>query len=208
MKLEGKTKDAQAQETFKAWHDSLSDSEKAEFAAYKKKQMKLGCGIVLAFVLALGVYGVFFWEPQQPPQPAQTQQVEQKTEQPKQETQKTATPEDKIKDKVKQYVKDYNGTDINDITVNPNLGTEKDGDYVVLVRLTWNVKNNGKLSREMLEMYSSDMAARMYKDLPEAQELAVFWTVPYLNGQAKVSFERANGGMAFTDKVFDKNFSK
>ena len=207
IKLEGKTKDAQAQETFKAWHDSLSDAERAEFEAYKKKQMKLGCGIVLAIVLALGVYGMFFYEPQQPPKPAPTKQVEQKAEQPQQEAQKPSTPEEKIKDKVKEYVKQYNGTDINNITVNPHLGTEKDGDYVVLVRLTWNVMNKGERSMKMLEMYSSDMAANMYKDLPEVQELAVFWTVPYLNnGNAKVSFERANGGMAFTDKVFDNNF--
>ena len=61
----------------------------------------------------------------------------------------------------------------------------------------------------MLDMYSSDMAARMYKDLPEVQELAVFWTVPYLNnGNAKISFERANDGMKYTDKVFDGNFNK
>lgn len=58
-------------------------------------------------------------------------------------------------------------------------------------------------------MYSEDMAARTYEDLPEVQELAVFWTVPYLNnGNAKISFERANGGMKFTDTIFDANFNK
>jgi tryptophanyl-tRNA synthetase len=45
-------------------------------------------------------------------------------------------------------------------------------------------------------------------DVPEVQELAVFWTVPYLNGSAKISFERANGGMRYTDQMFDKNFNK
>lgn len=33
-------------------------------------------------------------------------------------------------------------------------------------------KNYPKTTREMLDMYSSDMAARIYKDLPEIQELA------------------------------------
>ena len=61
----------------------------------------------------------------------------------------------------------------------------------------------------MLEMYSEDMAARMYQDLPEVQELAVFWTVPYLNnGNAKISFERVSGGMRYSDKVFDGNFNR
>ena len=51
------------------------------------------------------------------------------------------------------------------------------------------------------------MPGEMNIDLPEVQELAVFWTVPYLNnGSAKVSFERTEKGMKYTDKVFDKNF--
>ena len=134
-------------------------------------------------------------------------------QQPKQEPPKQETPQEKatarVKSKVTEYVNaHYNGTSINNITVNPDLGTDKEDDYVALVTLTWNVKNRGKTSREMLDMYSSDMAARMYQDLPEVQELAVFWTVPYLNnGKAKISFERANGGMKYTDKVFDKNFN-
>lgn len=119
-------------------------------------------------------------------------------------------PENKIKAKLKEYVNThYKNTTIDDITINPDLGTEKDGDYVALVRLTWNVQNRGKTSKEMLNMYSEDMAARTYEDLPEVQELAVFWTVPYLNnGNAKISFERANGGMKFTDTIFDANFNK
>ncbi|BAL85185.1 hypothetical protein SELR_pSRC500110 (plasmid) [Selenomonas ruminantium subsp. lactilytica TAM6421] len=118
------------------------------------------------------------------------------------------TPEGKIEDKLREYVKGYDETTIDSITLNPDLGTEKDGDYVALVRLTWNRKNSGKMSREMLEMFSSDMAAKAYEDLPDVQELAVFWTVPYLNGSAKVSFERTSGGMKFTDKVFDKGFNE
>lgn len=118
------------------------------------------------------------------------------------------TPENRAKEKIKAYVSEYAETTIDDITLNPDLGTEKDGDYIALVRLTWNRKNSGKTSKEMLDMFSSDMAAKMYEDLPEVQELAVFWTVPYLNGSAKISFERANGGMRYTDKIFDKNFNK
>ena len=102
---------------------------------------------------------------------------------------------------------------IDDIYLNYDIQvitrTEKNDDYVLLVRFTCNVKNSAKTSKEMLDMYSSDMAARMYKDLPEIQELAVFWTVPYLNnGNAKISFERAGNGMKYTDKVFDKNFNQ
>ena len=115
----------------------------------------------------------------------------------------------RVKNKVREYIKDYYGTNIDSVTVNPDLGTEKDGDYVALVRLTWTVNNRGETSKKMLDMYSSDMAAKMYTDLPEVQELAVFWTVPYLNnGSAKISFERTNGGMRYTDKIFDRNFNQ
>ena len=49
--------------------------------------------------------------------------------------------------------------------------------------------------KRMLGMYSSDMAARIYQCLSEVQELAILCAVPYLNGSAKISFERANCGM-------------
>lgn len=137
-----------------------------------------------------------------------------KNEKPLDEVKKIETPivedeDTKVANKVREYVKKYLDTKIDDITVNPDFGTEKNDDYVVLVRLTWNVKNSSEQSKKMLEMYSEDMAARMYQDLPEVQELAVFWTVPYLNnGNAKISFERVSGGMRYSDKVFDGNFNR
>lgn len=114
----------------------------------------------------------------------------------------------KIERKIQEYIDaNYTYTQLDSISVNDDLGTDIDGDYVLLVHLTWNAKNSGKLSKEVLELYSSDMAARMYDDLPEIQELVVFWTVPYLNdGSAKISFERVTNGMRFTDTFFDKNF--
>jgi len=47
MQLEGKKKDPQAQEKFNEWYSSLNDAEKAEFEAYKKKQLKLGWALPL-----------------------------------------------------------------------------------------------------------------------------------------------------------------
>ncbi len=114
----------------------------------------------------------------------------------------------KVEKKVQEYIDAYyTKTVIDSITVNEDLGTDIDGDYIALVRLTWNVSNSAELSKEVLDLYSSDMAARMYNDLPEIQELAVFWTVPHLNnGSAKISFERKDDGMYYTDTVFDSNF--
>lgn len=113
----------------------------------------------------------------------------------------------KIKRKVYAYVTEYMDTTVDTVTVNEDLGTEVDDDYIVLVYLTWDMKNDGEMSKKMLDLYSSDMAAQMYDDLPAVQELCIFWTVPYLNdGQAKISFERKNSGMVYADTVFDHNF--
>ncbi len=134
---------------------------------------------------------------------------EEPEEEPKEKPEEEPESEQsKVEKKVQEYIDAYyTKTEIDSITVNEDLGTDVDGDYIALVRLTWNVSNSAALSKEVLDIYSSDMATRMYKDLPEIQELAVFWTVPHLNnGSAKISFERKDDGMYYTDTVFDSNF--
>ena len=54
---------------------------------------------------------------------------------------------------------EYYNTVIDGITVNDDLGTEKENDYIALVYLTWNTRNSGKLSKTVLKMYSEDLAA-------------------------------------------------
>ena len=194
---------------------------------------KLYLLIGLAFLMFLptnGCGGGKKTDTKPPSQPQQTQQQQQKPEAPKQEPPKTEAPkqeapkpepppppkeespkekaEKRIKSKIREYVGDYKDTNIDSITVNEDLGTEQEDDYVVLVHLTWNVANSGKTSKEVITMYSEDMAARMYREVPEAQEVCIFWKVPHLGGSAKLSFERKNGGAYYTDKMFDKNFNK
>ena len=102
----------------------------------------------------------------------------------------------------------YIETVIDSISINENLGTEEDGDYIILARLTWNAKNSGTLSKEMLEMYSSDFAARIGKDQLAINEVAIFWTVPYLNdANAKWAYERKDEGMYLSDNMMDTAFS-
>lgn len=103
----------------------------------------------------------------------------------------------------------YIDTDIQELTINENLGTEESGDYIILARLTWNVKNSGSTSKEMLEMYSSDFAARIGSDQPAVNEVAIFWTVPYLdNANAKWAYERNGEGMYLSDNMMDSVFNQ
>lgn len=59
-------------------------------------------------------------------------------------------------------------------------------------------------TEKMLDMYSQDMAARIYTDSSSVQEICIFWTIPYLNASAKWSFERGTDGMYATDQIFSK----
>ena len=66
----------------------------------------------------------------------------------------------------------YTMTQIDRITINDDLGTEADGNYIALVYLTWNQKNTGKTSKKMLEMYSSDLAATLVEHNSSVNEIA------------------------------------
>lgn len=95
----------------------------------------------------------------------------------------------------------YTMTDISRITVNENYGTDADGDYILLVYVTWNVKNSVEMTNKVLAMYSEDFAARVGKDIPKVSEISVFWTVPYYsetNVSVKYSYERIGDGMTET----------
>jgi len=101
----------------------------------------------------------------------------------------------------------YDDTEIDHITINDDLGTDEENDYIALVYLIWNRKNSGKLSKEMLKMYSDDLAATLAEQNDSVQEIAIFWTVPYLDDNAKCSYERVNGGFAVMDTAWGKAFS-
>ena len=61
----------------------------------------------------------------------------------------------------------------------------------------------------MLEMYSSDFAARIGSDQPAVNEVAIFWTVPYLdNANAKWAYERNGEGMYLSDNMMDSVFNQ
>lgn len=97
---------------------------------------------------------------------------------------------------------EYTNTDIDEITINEDAGTNTEDDYIALVYLTWNVKNSESTSEEMLDMYSKDLAATLAEKYSSVQEVAVFWEVPYLTeNTSKWSFERRGENMYLTDNV-------
>lgn len=114
------------------------------------------------------------------------------------------TTEDYIQALLRTYVSDYDYTTIDSITINDDAGTTAPDNYIALVNLTWSQKNSQETTEKMLDMYSQDMAARIYKDSSNVQEICIFWSIPYLNASAKWSFERGSNGMYKTDQIFSK----
>lgn len=103
----------------------------------------------------------------------------------------------------------YNDTDIDSISINDNLGTDDPNDYIMLVHLTWNTKNSASTSKKVLELYSEDFAAQIGRDQSSVKEIAIFWTVPYLNNaSAKWSYERMGDGMSLSDNMMDSAFNE
>lgn len=119
-------------------------------------------------------------------------------------TKRTLTTENYIEANLRSYVSDYDYTTVDSITINEDAGTDTPDDYIALVYLTWDQKNSQSTTEKMLDMYSQDMAARIYKDSSSVQEICIFWTIPYLNASAKWSFERGTDGMYATDQIFSK----
>ncbi len=118
--------------------------------------------------------------------------------------QKIKNKKNKIKEVIEDRVfQEYDQTRVDHISINEDLGTKKDGDYVALVYLIWNVKNSASLSRQVISMYSEDLAALVGKKCSNVQEIAIFWTIPYLDdATAKCSYERKGKGMYEMDTVF------
>ena len=125
-------------------------------------------------------------------------------------TYEAESAEKKLQDyAVKIITENYTYTSIESISINENLGTDEDGDYIILARLTWNQKNKASTSKEMLSMYSSDFAARIGTEQPSVKEVAIFWTIPYLdNASAKWSYERVDAGMQLSDNMLDSIFAE
>lgn len=117
----------------------------------------------------------------------------------------SVTKEDSPKEEIKKAVEsivseDLKRTQITELTINNYQG--EDGQFIVLPYLKWEVKNGKDTTVEMLEMYSDNLAAKLYEQ-EGIKEITIFWEVPHhLEGEnvAKFNYERSDKGMAKMDK--------
>lgn len=130
---------------------------------------------------------------------------ETEKEQTAQPQQSTMTEQKKIENSARAIcAENYKSTTVSNITVNENLGTDAEDDYILLVDLTWDVKNSKDTTKKMLAMYSQDFAARVGTDLQNVSEVTVFWKVPHYSktdNVVKYTYTRKDNGMYQTDAM-------
>ena len=114
---------------------------------------------------------------------------------------------DEIEYKINNVVDaDLDNTSITKLRVNADASVDEER-YIVLVDLEWDVKNKPKMTKEMLDMYSDHLAAKV-ADNELVYELVMFWTVPYHNEDESIlkrTYENRDGGMFLEDEMKDVN---
>lgn len=80
---------------------------------------------------------------------------------------------------VKKIKDDYPGTYIDALRIYTKDGWDISEYCMVAIDLTWNVSNNEKLTEEMLEMYSNDLAATLVLEYQNIHWMDIRWIVPY-----------------------------
>ncbi|SIS01612.1 hypothetical protein SAMN05878482_10952 [Peribacillus simplex] len=120
-------------------------------------------------------------------------------------TQTGESREDEIEETINSIIdKNYSQTTVSDIEVNENLGLN-DGSYIVLPYLKFDAMNNEKRTKNLLEMYSEDLAANLAKE-DNISEVTIFWEAPYhLEGQniAKFTYTRKDENMIIGESCYD-----
>lgn len=116
---------------------------------------------------------------------------------------------DTLEGRVEKHIdENYNDTSIKELKINDDVGKGKG--KIVLVHLSFDAENRAKTAKDMIDMYSEDLAAKLAKE-KEVNEVTVFWQVPYLKkGEniAKINSVRKGDAMYEGDTIYDPDIFK
>lgn len=87
-------------------------------------------------------------------------------------------------------------TTLNSLQVNENFGTDATNDVIVLANLSWSSRNSEKMTREMLELHSNNLAVELAPQLADGSEITLFWKAEYTGLDIKHSYY-VRGGKAY-----------
>lgn len=108
---------------------------------------------------------------------------------------------DAIKGTIKSHINSsFANTSIDSITINDDLG--KGAGYIATINLTWAAQNSAGTSKDVLKLYSDDLAATIAQEYDTVHEIAIFWSVPYLTTKtSKWAYACHDGGAYLSDNV-------
>lgn len=114
----------------------------------------------------------------------------------------SGTTQAEIESLVSKYAsKTLDDVSVSKITINEHMGTDDANDYIVLAYLNWDKKYVSNFSaKDTLSDYCTKFAEYIGAERSDAQEFAIFWTIPYLdNEQTKCNYKRDDNGMQIYD---------
>lgn len=95
---------------------------------------------------------------------------------------------------------EYPNVTITDIKLNDNLGSPEDGDFILLINGTFDIKNSKDTGNNVLKMYANDLVATVANNgVTEVFEAAIFWKDDYNNRTVKYAYEYNDGEFSITD---------
>lgn len=112
--------------------------------------------------------------------------------------------EETIRSRAKEKYEDANITKLQ-IFDETDDGTDN---YTVMVYLDWSRKNKSDTAKDMLKMYSSDLAATIGNENEDVNTIRIYWRIPYLqengnkvgNGENYWIYTRDTNGMTLKDE--------
>lgn len=126
----------------------------------------------------------------------------------------TEIESDIYKDTINEIIasNDYSSVSIKKVVLNENMGTDDEDDLIALIYLEQTGKPRVKTLKNLIDLYSEDLAANLAKEDDRVVELNIFWNNSYAASNsnlaadatiAKKQFERVPKGFAFRDSVFN-----
>lgn len=120
----------------------------------------------------------------------------------------TVNPDLEMNKQIETYIEarisEYYKAALTSVTINMDGGSSKPDGRIVLVYCEWTAKNYLDTTKEMLEMYSDDMAAALSEEYDNITSICIFWEVPYHVSKdiaAKYTY-RCTSGYAYLTDVF------
>ena len=96
----------------------------------------------------------------------------------------------------------FSDTTVTGITVNDDLGTNVDGDYILLVYADYTKDTDEKSARKTMEGYSKDLADDMNDQFETVMESVVFWTADNAGISGKCQLVKSGETMKKGDIVW------